>query len=254
MKEPVYRTALALMTNVPALGQQGKLRFSPPLTTTEEFELRMTFLRDMFATLGDVMHRARGEAVVFCLEPGKNSLKEIVPEGFKLFTQTGKTLGKRMECAVKDLIQKRFPSVCLINPDCPTLPRQLLEAATDTLARPEERLVLGPTEGGGCYLVGVKQSHEGLFDRVSSTGANLIAHMTTAAAQIGLRVEMLPTWYEVSDVQSLNRLCEALLRSPRRSAGRRNDHLHQAPYTHRYLATLLENAQSERVSKLFGKS
>jgi hypothetical protein len=109
-------------------------------------------------------------------------------------------------------------SVCLLNSDSPTVPTALLRQAADALAAPGERVVLGPAEDGGYYLIGMKSAHPTLFANVDwSTEA--VADQTRARArEAGLDLVELAPWYDVDDRASLSRLLDEL-RSARRAGG-----------------------------------
>ncbi len=239
-----YRCALALMATVPGPEiDDPKPRPSPPLMPTEATALKHCFLRDIAANIGSIVDASRAEGVVvFTPTRAESLLRQLVPKGFKLFPQRGHTLGEILSNACDDLLNKGFPSVCLINADSPTLAPALLEVAIESLARPGDRMVLGSTDGGGYYLIGLKQGHPDLFERISSSASNVVAHTNARAAAIGLKVEMLPPSFEVNDAKTLNRLCEELLVPERR------DKTSPAPFTRQYLARLIEAEGPARIS------
>jgi hypothetical protein len=97
----------------------------------------------------------------------------------------------------------------------PDHPQSFLKVAVESLGLPGDRLVLGSVEGGGYSLIGLKQVHAELFERVTSNASDAAGHMSAHAASIGLRVDMVPPWYDVHDARTLDRLCLALLGSER---------------------------------------
>jgi len=215
----------------------------PPLTPGEATALKHCFLRDLAASIGVVGDTGRAKGVaVFAPRRAESLLRELVPKNFKLFPQRGDTPGEVLSNAVEDLLSRGFPAVCLVNSDSPTVPHAILEVAIESLSRSGYFMVLGALDRGGYYLIGLKEAHCDLFERVSSNTANIESHMTTRAAAIGLKVELLPPWYEVKDARDLNRLCKELLGPDRR------DRAHTAPYTSQYLAKLIETYGPEYLS------
>jgi glycosyltransferase A (GT-A) superfamily protein (DUF2064 family) len=241
---PYHRCALALMARVPVPAiDESKTGLSPPLTPIEAVALQQRFLRDIAMNIGDICDAGRAEGVaVFTPARAESTLKELVPTGFKLFPQRGEALGEVLSNAIEDLLKRGFPSVCLINCDSPTLPRSFIEVAIESLTRPGDRMVLGPVDGGGSYLIGHKQPPGDLFDRITSSTSDIVVHTTTRAAANGLKVEMLPPWYEVKDAKTLNQLCLDLLGPDRR------DRAYPAPFTRQYLAKLIETEGPGRIS------
>ena len=67
--------------------------------------------------------------------------------------QRGEDLGARLAHAFEDLLADGAPGAIVIGSDIPTLPLSVLVAALDRLAGVD--LVLGPSEDGGYYLIGL---------------------------------------------------------------------------------------------------
>lgn len=229
------------MARVPAPGIDDPT--ISPLTPDEATALKHCFLRDLAAKINDVVAAGRAKGVlIFTPKRAESFLRELVPQDFKLFPQRGETPGEVLSNAVEDLLSRGFAAVCLVNSDSPTIPGPMLEVAIESLSRPGDCMVLGALDRGGYYLIGLKERHHDLFERVTSTTANIVTHTTTRAAATGLKVEMLPPWYEVKDAQGLNRLCEELFGPESRNR------MHSAPFTYRYLAKLIETYGREHFS------
>ena len=81
-----------------------------------------------------------------------------------------------------------FGAVCLLNSDSPTLPTALLVRAARALLAPGERVVLGPAEDGGYYLLGMKQPHAHLFADIAWSTDSVAAATRARAAALGLEV------------------------------------------------------------------
>src|SRR5438552_13337511 len=203
------RCALALMAKVPFAGPV-KTRLTPPLSPEEAATLSTCFLRDMTTNLFG-MNGDGTEGVVLYTPVGAEAfLHSLLPDGFKLVAQHGETLGERLINAAAELLSNGFESACLINSDSPTLPGEVLRTATSLLAQDGDRVVLGPSEDGGYYLIGLKHPHHELFERIAWSTADVLAHTIERAADINLPVELLPTWYDVDDAATLRLLCDEL--------------------------------------------
>ena len=100
--------------------------------------------------------------------------------------------------------------MCLINSDSPTLPPAVLRDAVKALHAPGDRIVLGPADDGGYYLIGLKQAHRRLFQDIAWSTPTVLASTLERAREIGLECTMLPSWYDVDDADSLHRLCQEL--------------------------------------------
>ncbi len=86
------------------------------------------------------------------------------------------------------------------------MPTSVLVEAARALLEEGERVVLGPADDGGYYLLGMKQAHAHLFaDIVWST--DTVAEVTRIRArELGISVVELPVWYDVDDASALTRL------------------------------------------------
>jgi uncharacterized protein len=217
MTHPMTSTnvcALGLMAKAPFAGEV-KTRLIPPLTPGEAAALNVCFLRDMATNIKSVSETVGASGLVVYTPAGSESAFDgVLPDGFKLLAQRGPSLGERLCNATEDLLRGGHSAVCLINSDSPTLPRAILIRAIESLALEGDRVVLGAADDGGYYLIGLKQAHWNLFDGIAWSTSDVLARTTQRAAEIDLRVELLPPWYDVDDAETLNRLCEELFCRP----------------------------------------
>src|SRR5262249_40111558 len=111
---------------------------------------------------------------------------------------------------LEDLLSDGYESAAIMNSDSPTLPPEYLKQTFDLLAQPGDRVVLGPADDGGYYLIGLKHPHRPLFDGVTWS-TNLVLNQTLERArQIGLDVALLPEWYDVDGASDFERLVREL--------------------------------------------
>jgi len=195
------------------------------------------------------MNGAGTEGVVLYTPAGAEAfLNSLLPDGYKLVVQRGETLGERLVNAATDLLSNGFESVCLINSDSPTLPSEILKTAASFLAQDGDRVVLGPSEDGGYYLIGLKHPHHELFERVAWSTGDVLAHTIERAAEINLPVEFLPTWYDVDDAATLRLLCNELsLLTDGHIVQAQFRGGSEAPHTRKYLAGLIAKDGYQRL-------
>ena len=201
--------ALAIMTKAPRAGQV-KTRLTPPLTAEEAATLNSCFLRDISAAIGKAGALTRG---IGCYTPigAEEVYREILPADFQLIPQRTGAFGHRLAGAIEDLLAAGFNSVCLINSDSPTAPASIFAQAAELLSSPNDQLVLGPSEDGGYYLIGMKTLHPRLFEDIDWSTDRVLAQTRARASEISLPIRLLPFCYDVDDRASLDRLCEELL-------------------------------------------
>ena len=60
---------------------------------------------------------------------------------------------------------------------------------------PGDRVVLGPAEDGGYYLLGMRQAHASLFADIAWSTGTVARDTRLRAAALGLEMVELPVWY-----------------------------------------------------------
>ena len=232
-------SALALMTKAPRAGNV-KTRLVPPLTNEEAAQLNRCFLQDTGAAISVCCSGltransgpiARGVAV-YTPVGAESDYADILPADFSLLPQRGENFGERLYFAAEDLFKCGFASVCLIDSDSPTVPAENFAEAVERLSTNEDRVVLGPSDDGGYYLIGMNKPHRHLFEQIDWSTERVLKQTMQRATEIGIEVKLLPTGYDVDDDASLRRLCNELL-TETTSAD-------IAPYTRAILASFVE--------------
>jgi uncharacterized protein len=232
--------ALGIVTKAPRAGSV-KTRLVPPLSHDEAAALHSCFLKDTAENIMTISERCACQGVAVYTPAGTETLFEaLLPEEFRLIRQRGETFGERLFRATADVLSLGYASVCLIDSDSPTLPSEALISAVALLERPGERVVLGPAEDGGYYLIGVKAAHHRLFADIAWSTDRVFGQTVERAEETRLDIEVLPRWYDVDDGPSLHRLREELLGGGGGSCGSVRGY--HAPHTRRYLTRLLTSS------------
>ncbi len=203
------------MAKAPRAGKV-KTRLQPPLSAEEAAALNVCFLRDTAENIAAVARE--GEACgLICYTPlgDEAAFDGLLPDGFELIAQRGDGFGERLLCAAEDILSCGFGAVCLIDSDSPTLPVSALREAVAALRTPGERVVLGPSEDGGYYLIGVKRAEPRLFERITWSTERVYAETVERACEAGMELVELPRWYDVDDEATLAVLQRELLRGER---------------------------------------
>jgi rSAM/selenodomain-associated transferase 1 len=226
MTEPepdcVRGCAIAVMAKAPRAGKV-KTRLVPPLTPDSAAALSAAFLRDITE---NIRLAARQQAIRGYVAFAPAGLERMFDgmyapgTGFVLADGAGdmppkvQGFGRCLLDATQSLFAVGHESVCLLNADSPTLPTQLLVEAAAALARPGQRVVLGPAEDGGYYLIGMKAIHAHLFEDITWSTDRVAAETRERIRSLGLELVELASWYDVDDRAALLQL----LRSFRRAA------------------------------------
>ena len=245
-KEFAGCSALGLMTKAPRPGNV-KTRLVPPLTNEEAAHLNRCFLQDTGAEISVCCSGltaptsrviAHGVAV-YTPVGAELDYADILPADFSLLPQRGENFGERLYFAAEDLFKCGFDTVCLIDSDSPTVPAENFTRAIELLSLPGDRVVLGPCDDGGYYLIGLKQLHREVFEGIAWSTERVFEQTRQRAAQIGVGVHELPRGFDVDDRTSLSRLCDELLGKNTRAS--------VAPQTREFLRELIACDSHKRV-------
>jgi uncharacterized protein len=198
--------ALAVMAKAPRPGKV-KTRLSPPLTPDQASALNICFIRDTTENIQQVTEASHSAGLVAYTPLGEEAaFNGLLPPTFQLLAQRGDGFGERLLYVCEDLFACGFSAVCLIDSDSPTMPQHALLQAVERLSRPGDRMVLGGSDDGGYYLIGIKHLHQRLFENIEWSTERVFAQTLERAAEIRVPAELLSTWYDVDDAATLERL------------------------------------------------
>ena len=199
------RDMLIVVAKRPAPGQT-KTRLCPPLTPEEGASLYECFLRDTL----DVARRVPGirRAIAYLPLTDEPYFRQLAAD-MDLIGQEGDSLGERLDNAVSHYLRLGYRRVAVMNSDGPTLPPEYLAEAFSDQADDAD-VVLGPSEDGGYYLIGLRRPAPRLLREVRMSTPTVAAETVALATSCGLSVHLLPTWYDVDDAAGLRRLASEL--------------------------------------------
>lgn len=198
------------MAKVPRPGAV-KTRLCPPLLAAEAAALYRCFLLDKIASVGALADAH--PVIAYTPEDAQVEVAPLAP-GFTLVAQQGSDLGARLYATLGSLLGAGHPAAIAVDSDTPTLPLDFLQQAVDLLSRPGPDVVLGPTEDGGYYLIGVRAPHRELFEDVPWSTSEVLEVTLRRAAKAGLQTACLPSWFDVDTAQDLERLRTSLADTP----------------------------------------
>src|SRR5262249_30131148 len=190
----------------------AKTRLVPPLSAGEAAGLSACFIRDATENIAVAAQRTPIEGWVAYSPPdAAAAFAPLLAAGTRLLPSRRPGLAASLCDAAADLLAAGYGAVCLINSDSPTLPTAFLVDAARALAALGDRVVLGPAEDGGYYLIGLKHAHRRMFEDIAWSTPRVFAQTVERARELGLEPAVLPEWYDVDDVASLHRLSAELL-------------------------------------------
>jgi uncharacterized protein len=200
------RIAVAVMAKAPRAGAV-KTRLCPPLSPDDAAALYDCFLRDKVTQLR-TLAGATG-VVAFTPDDSRRLFEEIAP-GFQLIAQRGADLGSRLLNCLGALLREGYDGAIAVDSDTPTLPIDYLRQAVEVLSWPTTDVVVGPSDDGGYYLIGVRHAWPALFEAMPWSTPHVLPETLRRAEAKGLRVECLPAWFDVDTAEDLQRLILSL--------------------------------------------
>jgi len=205
---------MGVMAKAPQPGR-AKTRLCPPLQPEQAALLSAAFLRDITENIalaagvvpidGCIAYAPMGSEHWFDghLAEGTGF---VLADGSPVMSDNVQGFGRCLLHAIQAMLGSGYGAACVVNSDSPTLPTEFLVRAARTLFEPGERVVLGPADDGGYYLLGMKQAYAHLFADIAWSTGEVAEATRDRAKSLGLDVVMLPVWYDVDDAASLSRL------------------------------------------------
>ena len=206
----VRRRAVAVIMAKQPVPGRTKTRLCPPLSPLDAAQLSEALLSDTIA----LVSRLQGVRLAVAVTPAAAvaAFRLRVPHDAVLLPVEGPDIGACLSQATECLFAEGYSRVMAIGSDGPTLPSAYLERAAELLDHHD--VVVGPSEDGGYYLVGLRRPAPGLFEGIAWSTSRVVSQTEGRAATLGLSVAWLPPWYDVDTAADLERLRAELATLP----------------------------------------
>lgn len=141
-----------------------------------------------------------------------SSPPDAIPDRFRLgwlslHEQKGDGLGQRMATAFAETFVKGYDRAVIIGTDHPTLPVSFVEHAFTSLDEPYG-IVIGPSDDGGYYLLGMNEFYSELFKDMAYSHDQVFDQTIERVKQTNAALHILPEWYDVDTPEALRRLIQ----------------------------------------------
>jgi len=207
--------AVAVMAKVPGLAPV-KSRLHPALPPDRATGLYRCFLLDRLDALG-ALDGVEG-VVAFTPPDAAAAMAALAPPGLRCVPQRGRDLGERLAGLLAGLLDEGRRAALAIDSDSPTLPMEYVLEATRVLDAGEADVAIGPCDDGGYYLIGLRAARPELFTDVPWSTPRVLPVTLARASRLGLKIRLLPSWFDVDTEQDLRRLHDEMLAGGRRPA------------------------------------
>lgn len=193
--------ALVVVAKAPVEGLV-KTRLCQCLSPADAAALYERLLRDIVTKF----QRHESSAFWLAFAPGgERYFSENYPAA-GLLAQRGEDLGQRLHHIFVDLSGNGYGKVIIADTDSPGVPLSSIDEAYRQLGEEARDLVLGPSDDGGYYLVGLKRPVEGVFRDIPWSTDGVLARTLERARELELKVGILPPAYDIDVEADLIRL------------------------------------------------
>ena len=197
---------LILFAKIPIIGQV-KTRLCPPLTSLQAMQVAMLLIEK---SLENAAHNWPGK-LELCLWPEVNNeiiQRLAVENNAHVSQQSNGNLGDKMFYAINDkLIAGQ--NALIMGCDVPHCGGHILQRAFDALA--ENCNVIGPTEDGGYYCIGVNTAEKNMFAKVNWGSADAYHQTVSSCRESGIEFDVcLPRLDDLDTYKDLLKISESV--------------------------------------------
>ena len=184
---------------------QVKTRLAADVGERAAAELFLRFLELSLERLSGVADR---RVLYFSPANREREFRALAASEWELTPQTAGDLGQRLQRSAVESFQLGFERVVVVGSDSPTIPCSEVARAFSLLGT--SRVVLGPADDGGYYLVGFRRPLVDMFDAIPWGTDQVWPTTLKRLAAAGLRERsgyaILDSWYDIDRLPQLRRL------------------------------------------------
>ena len=201
MIQKTRKRALVVFAREPEEGRVKTRLSQSGMPAADVVALYKAFVEDVLG-LAD---KAKAEEVFVYIAFGKEKTGffDRFKDRYTLKYQEGESLGERMHNAFMDCFLAGFSEVLILGSDCLTLTPVDIEEAYKGLEHAD--VVLGPSEDGGYYLVGLTDPQRALFEGIDWGTPRVLAETRQKAQFLDLDIYALETKEDIDTVEALER-------------------------------------------------
>lgn len=202
-------TALIIMAKEPRVGST-KTRLCPPLSPDEAAKFYEALLLDTIKMTSTL----EGVDLAIAVTPSESTtyFERIAPKNTILVPVDCEDIGQCLHKVLDRLLRMGYTKAMALNSDGPSLPTEYIQKAVERLD--EYDIVFGPSEDGGYYLVGLKESIDQIFTDIEWSTSCVLTQTLAKCENLDLKADLLPPWYDIDTAADIERLREELSTLP----------------------------------------
>lgn len=145
-----------------------------------------------------------------CVDP-KHSIeqyREWIGDNWTFHMQEGADLGARMSHALRQVLDEGYHKAIIIGSDCIGLNEKIIAEAFGDLEHQD--FVIGPSTDGGYYLLGLRKSHDWIFENMAWSTETVLEITLDRIEAHGLSVKNLSEKFDIDTMDDLIRFRDSL--------------------------------------------
>jgi rSAM/selenodomain-associated transferase 1 len=175
------------------------------LAATIGDEKALNFYKNMLKRTKEVAEKVDADkAIYYSSFIDNNDLWPNESLFYKFLQNENPDLGIKMQSAFEEAFQDGYESICIMGSDCYALDEKVIEQAFKSLESKDA--VLGPSNDGGYYLLGMNQLHTELFKNKEWSTDSVAFDTMQDFKNLNLKFELLNELTDIDNEEDLNTL------------------------------------------------
>mgnify|MGYP006094210539 FL=1 len=180
--------------------EKVKTRLQPHYSPEEAACLYRGFIEDTVETVSSI--GADRCWAAYTPAGARSGIETFIPSDWNLAPQVGDDLGSRMRQSLNASIATGADRAILIGSDIPSLPGSHITSAISRLDNAD--VVLGPTNDGGFYLIGIRSTLPDIFSDVTWSTDNAFEQTAEGIRSKELMMSLIPPWNDIDTPEDLD--------------------------------------------------
>lgn len=197
------RNAIILFARFPALGQV-KSRLAASIGWGHATEFYRLSLENILSECLELIEMD-DISVHTHIAAGRDAMpmRNILPPDFFMHIQQGDNLGQRMHASFQHIFAQGADKAVLAGTDIPDLSASILHQAFESLNQAD--IVLGPSDDGGFYLIGMNKPCKELFHGIAWSTPAVLQQVLDNATHLQMKYILLPALDDIDTLSDLHR-------------------------------------------------
>lgn len=180
------------------------------LAATIGDEKALNFYKSMLIKTKQLAQKVNADkAIYYSSFIDKNDLWPNQLPFYKCLQHQNPNLGIKMEAAFLDAFKSGYQSVCIIGSDCYELDEKVIEEGFKSLESNDT--VLGPSNDGGYYLLGMNQLYPDLFKNKTWSTETVAPDSIQDFKNLNLKYILLKELIDIDDEEDLRSLPSSII-------------------------------------------